>query len=162
MVNEYQLLKHLPLRRLNLIWLWTTPWSAKSVNCPDCSTVSSSKFYWDYIFPQIQELWSADPAGVMNQVVCLCSFWSNVFAVNAPLELSSCISIVLSMLMLSNKTNTSPCYIFLGAFICACLYLGGGGRGVLWHLSPCWYVSECVRAYGPFLFIFERVRYTEC
>lgn len=144
MANWYQLLKHLPLIRLNLIWLWTTPWSAKSATRPDCSTLPSrlsvfsmmqtpSKFYQDYIFSPIQELRSTYAAGVMNQVVCLCSFWSNTFAVNASLERSSCVSIVLSMPMLSHITNVSSCYIFLGAFICACLYLRRGGQGVLWH-----------------------------
>lgn len=123
---------------------------------PNCTKIT--------FFLPLGKLWCTDTAGVMNQVVCLCFLWSNAFAMNAPLEPSLCISIVLSMPMLSNTTNASLCYIFLGAFICACLYLGGGGGpGVLWHLSPCWYVSECVRAYGPFLFISEQwVRYTGC
>ncbi len=42
-------------------------------------------------------------------------------------------------------------------------FIFGCGGVVLWHLSPWWYVSDCVRAYGPFLFISEeRVRYTVC
>lgn len=129
-------------------------WSTKSINCSACFTLPSwlsvfstmqtpSKQYQDYIFPEIRELKSTDTVGMMNQVVCLCSFRNNAFVSNAPLEPSLHISIVLSMLMLSNTINASHRYIFLGAFICACLYLrGGGGWGVLWHLSWC---SLCVR-----------------
>ena len=117
---------------------------------------TSFKLHRDYILPQTGAHRSTGAAGAMHHVGCLCSFWSNTFAVNAPLEPYSCISIVFSMPMLSNTTNESPCYIFFGAFICAWLYLRGGGQRVQWHLSPCWYVSECLCAYGPFLFISEQ------
>lgn len=57
--------------------------------------------------------------------------------------------------------NASPCYIFLGAFICACLYLRERGRTG----SAVTFITGlgCVRTYGLFLFISEqRVRYTGC
>lgn len=82
--NWYELLKHLTLRPLKLIWLWTSPWSEETVNRRDCSSLPSMlsvfsmmqtpfTLYQDQIFPQTQELRSTDAAGVMNQVVCLCS-----------------------------------------------------------------------------------------
>lgn len=53
--------------------------------------------------------------------------------------------------------NASPCYIFLGAFICACLYLRERGRTG----SAVTFITG--RTYGLFLFISEqRVRYTGC
>lgn len=39
--------------------------------------------------------------------------------------------------MLSNITNASPCYIFFGAFIRACLLSKRGDGGGLWHLLLC-------------------------
>lgn len=107
-----------------------------------------------HFFLRFKSSESTAAAGVMNQVVCLCSLWSNAFAVNAPLEPSSCISIVLSMQMLSNTTNALPCYIFLGGFH-LCLPLSKRGRTgsavTFIAVLVCERVCACIRSLSLYL-----------
>lgn len=138
MANWYQLLERLPLRRLDLIRLWTTRRSVKSANGPDCSALPSR---WS-VFSMMQTPYNCTKIRFFlrfesSEAQTLTAWWIE-WRVWAPsevtrllwmlLERPPCISIVLSMPMLSNITNASPCYIFFGAFICACLYLRGGNR----------------------------------
>lgn len=115
-------MKHPNFRQIILIWLETTALAPEFANRPGCSTVSWVLFQYEH--PQITVSLRFKSSGAQPAwwIECLCSFSSNAVTVNAPLGPPSCISIVLSMQMLSNPTNVSPCYIFLGAFICACIY----------------------------------------